>query len=63
MIQLIGSNLDESTDIFTFFYHNTDSNKYFEMACRNCCGTHDMHMRTNRMTMDEFKLLAGNRFV
>ena len=61
MVQLIGSHLDKSTEIFTFFYHNTDGNWYYEMCCRNSFGTHDMYMRTNSMTRDEFKLVAGNR--
>ena len=61
MTILIGSNYDKNTEIFTFFYHNTDTNWYYDMACRNSFGTADMNLRTPEMTMQEFKALAGNR--
>jgi hypothetical protein len=63
MIQLIGSTLDNKTDIYTFFYHNTETNWYYEMSCRNSFGTSDMHMRTTRLSREEFVQLAGNRLV
>jgi hypothetical protein len=61
MIILLGSNYDKSTEIYTFFYHNTDTNWYYEMSCRNSFGTHDMHTRSAQMTYDEFITLAGDR--
>jgi hypothetical protein len=61
MTILLGSNYDKVTEIYTFFYHNTDSNWYCEMACRNSFGTADMMHRTPNMTYEEFKALAGDR--
>ncbi len=61
MIQLIGSNYDNKTEIFTFFFHNTENNWYYEMACRNSFGTSDMSHRAKNMTFEEFKTLAGDR--
>lgn len=61
MIQLIGSNYDKQTEIFTFFYHNTDTNWYYEMSCRNSFGTSDMNARTPTMTREQFVKIAGDR--
>jgi hypothetical protein len=61
MIQLIGSNYDKQNEIFNFFYYNTDTNWYYEMACRNSFGTMDMSMRTPNMTKEEFLKIAGSR--
>jgi hypothetical protein len=61
MIQLIGSNYDQQTGIFTFFYHNTNTNWYHEMSCRNSSGTADMNQRTSNMSREQFIKLAGNR--
>lgn len=63
MIQLIGSCLNEQTDVYTFFYHNTETNWYYEMFCRNSFGTNDMYMRTPRLSREEFVQLAGNRLI
>jgi len=63
LIQLIGSTLDNKTDIYTFFYHNTETNWYYEMSCSYSVGTSDMHMRTHRLSREEFVQLAGNRLV
>lgn len=61
MIQLLGSNYNNNTEIFTFFYYNTETNWYYEMSCRNAFGTMDMCMRTPNMTREEFVKIAGNR--
>ena len=61
MIILLGSNHNEDTDVFTFFYHNNESNWYYQMSCRNSFGTLDMNSRTPDMTYEEFKALAGDR--
>ena len=61
MIQLIGSTYDKQTEIFTFFYHNTDTNWYMEMDCRNSFGTADMNARTPEMSREQFIKRAGNR--
>ncbi len=61
MIVLIGGNLDTKTAIYTFFFHNTDTNWYHEMTCRNSVGTSDMMHRTPNMTWEEFKVIAGDR--
>lgn len=61
MIKLLGSNYDETTDIYHFYYHNTESNWYYEMACRNAFGTRDMYTRTYSMTDEQFRVLAGDR--
>jgi len=61
MIQLIGSYYDNQTEIFTFFFHNTETNWYYEMSCRNSFGTKDMNMRTPTMSREEFVKIAGNR--
>ena len=61
MTQLIGSNYNEQTEIFTFFFHNTDGNWYYEMSCRNSFGTMDMNSRTPTMTREEFIVIAGDR--
>ena len=63
MIQLIGSYLNEQTDVYTFFYHNTETNWYYEMYCRNSFLTDDMHMRAPRLSREEFVQLAGNRLI
>ena len=61
MTQLIGSNYDKQTEIFTFFYHNTETNWYYKIACRNSFGTADMNSRTPEMSFEEFKVIARNR--
>jgi hypothetical protein len=61
MIQLIGSAYDKITDVYTFFYHNTGTNWYYEMSCRNSFGTADMNARTPKMTREQFVVLAGDR--
>jgi hypothetical protein len=61
MVQLIGSNYNEQTEIFTFFFHNTDTNWYYEMSCRNSFGTMDMNSRTPTMTREQFVKIAGDR--
>jgi len=61
MTQLLGSHHDAVTDIYTFFYHNTDANWYYEMSCRNSFGTKDMHARTPKMSREQFVSLAGDR--
>ena len=61
MINLLGSNYDETTNIYHFYYHNTESNWYYEMSCRNSFGTADMNSRIKDMTREEFKALAGDR--
>jgi hypothetical protein len=61
MTILLGSNYDKSTEIYTFFYHNTESNWYYEMSCRNSFGTHDMNARTPNMTREQFRALASDR--
>ena len=63
MIHLIGSNYDEATEIYNFFYHNTDTNWYYEMACRNSSGTADMNARTPTMSREQFISIAGDRLV
>jgi hypothetical protein len=63
MTQLIGSNYDKQSEIFTFFFHNTDGNWYYDMACRNSFGTMDMNSRTPNMTREEFVKIAGDRLV
>ncbi len=60
-ITLIASNYDEQTGIFTFFFHNTETNWYYEMSCRNSFGTKDMHSRVPTMTREEFVRIAGER--
>lgn len=61
MIQLIGTNYNKQTEIFEFYYHNTDTNWYYEMACRNSFGTADMNARTPKMSREQFVKIAGNR--
>lgn len=61
MTNLIGSNYNEQTDVYTFFFHNTESNWYYEMSCRNSFGTKDMNSRTPTMTREEFVEIAGDR--
>jgi hypothetical protein len=61
MIVLIGSNYDSKTDVYTFFYHNTETNWYYEMYCRNSFGTSDMHHRTPGLTREGFLQIAGDR--
>jgi hypothetical protein len=61
MVQLIGSNYNEQTGAFTFFFHNTDTNWYYEMSCRNSFGTKDMNSRTPEMSREEFVEIAGDR--
>jgi len=60
-IKLIGSNHDKVTDIYHFYFHNTETNWYYDMACKNAFGTKDMYLRTFSMTDEEFKALAGDR--
>lgn len=60
-IKLIGSNYNKQTEVFNFFFHNTDTNWYYEMSCRNSFGTHDMSNRVNLMTREEFVVIAGDR--
>jgi hypothetical protein len=61
MIQLIGSNYDSQTEIFTFFFYNTETNWYYEMACRNSFGTRDMNFRAPSMSREQFVKIAGDR--
>jgi hypothetical protein len=61
MVQLIGSNYNEQTEIFTFFFHNTETNWYYEMYCRNSFGTADMNSRTPTMSREQFVKIAGDR--
>jgi len=61
MIKLIGSTYDKITDVYTFFYHDTGTNWYYEMSCRNSFGTADMKARTPKMTREQFVKLAGDR--
>lgn len=61
MIKLLGSNYDGTTDVYHFYYHNTETNWYYEMACRNSFGTADMDSRTKDISIEEFKALAGDR--
>lgn len=58
---LIGSNYDTETEIFTFFFHNTATNWYYEMSCRNSFGTKDMNSRTPQMSREQFLSIAGDR--
>ncbi len=60
-IKLIGSNYNDQTEVFVFFFHNTDTNWYYEMSCRNSFGTMDMNRRTPTMTREEFIVIAGDR--
>jgi hypothetical protein len=60
-ITLIGSNYNEQTEVFNFFYHNIDTDWYYEMSCRNSFGTIDMNSRTLTMTREEFVRIAGDR--
>jgi len=60
-IKVIGSNYDEQTEIFTFFFHNTNTNWYYEMSCRNSFGTKDMHGRVPTITRETFVRIAGDR--
>jgi hypothetical protein len=61
MTVLIGSNYNNNTEVFNFFFHNTDTNRYYEMSCRNSFGTKDMDARTPEMTREEFLKIAGDR--
>lgn len=61
MITLLGSEYNEDTQIFTFYYHNTETNWYYEMSCRNVFGTSDMHHRTKTLSREDFIKIAGDR--
>lgn len=63
MIQLIGSNYDKQTEIFNFYYYNTDTNWYYEMSCKNSYGTKDMNERTPEMSDKEFVEIVQDRLV
>ena len=62
-IVLIGSNYDKNSEVFCFFFHNTETNWYYEMYCKNSSGTKDMHERTSRMTREQFISIAKDRLV
>jgi hypothetical protein len=61
MIILLGSNYDVTTDVYHFYYHNTETNWYYEMACRNSFGTANMDARTKNISRENFVALAGDR--
>ncbi len=61
MIILLGSMYEADTDLYTFFFHNTESNWYYQMSCRNSFGTLDMEARSKDMSYEEFYELAGDR--
>jgi hypothetical protein len=52
---------EADTDLYTFFFHNTESNWYYQMSCRNSFGTLDMEARSKDMSYEEFYELAGDR--
>jgi hypothetical protein len=60
-IILIGSNYNKETEIFTFFFHNIETNWYYEMSCRNSFGTMDMNSRTPTISREQFVVIAGDR--
>ena len=61
MIQLLGSNFDENTHIFTFFFYNTNTKLYSEMSCRNAFGVMDMHSSIPTITREEFIKISNNK--
>lgn len=61
MIILIGSNFNSDTEIFTFYFYNTETDLYSEMTCRNSFGTSDMNNRTPTMNRETFLQIAENR--
>ena len=56
---LIGSN--EKDGVYSFYFHNTETNWYYEMSCRNVFGTADMNASTKTLSREDFIKLAGDR--